>query len=322
MRVIGPEVSLSHARSTLLAFCVFACTYQTLNAQAKAAAAAVSDVGSSTASATTNDEGPAGIVPFVNGPNLSIGTSSQHDSSNGWSSLLTPNLAWRFNRHFAADVNATIYTYINVLVTGGTKAKPTYTPSTKRFIVGDTALNGHFDLARPWLNYNGTVTLGLPSGSDSDGLGAGQPTYNVNNHFEKSFSIFTPDLEVGIGDSSSLVGARIRKSYISVGTLAHFQAGTSIELPFRMSFEADAYEELPIAGQTLYSTTGKGKKKVTTATGTSVAEDNGFNNSLDLPLSRHVTLSGFYNRSLRARIDTAGFSLTFLLKAPPREAAH
>ena len=56
---------------------------------------------------------------------------------------------------------------------------------------------------------------------------------------------------------------------------------------------------------------------VTTTSSKSVGEDNGFLNTLDIPLSGHVTLSGFYNRSLRSHIDTAGFSFTFLLKAPP-----
>ena len=147
-------------------------------------------------------------------------------------------------------------------------------------------------------------------------------TYSINNHFEKDFDIFSPDIEIGIGDSSSLSNARVRKSYTSVGTLAFFQAGVSVDLPHRMSFEAEAYENLPIGAQTLYSTTGKGKKKVTTATTTGIAEDNGFTNSLDIPVASHVTLSGFYNRSLRSHIDTVGFSLTFILRAPPREPSH
>ena len=111
---------------------------------------------------------------------------------------------------------------------------------------------------------------------------------------------------------------RVLKSYVAVGPLAHFQAGTSVDLPFNASFEADAYEELPLAKDLVYSTTGKGKKKVTTATNEDPGEDNGFITSLDIPLSQHVTLSGFYSRSLRDHDDVAGFSLTLLAKAPPR----
>ena len=80
----------------------------------------------------------------------------------------------------------------------------------------------------------------------------------------------------------------------------------------------EAYEELPLAKELIYSTTGKGKKKVTTSTNVGPGEDNGFTTSLDIPLNSHVTLSGFYNRSLRDHDDVGGFSFTFLLKPPPR----
>jgi hypothetical protein len=159
----------------------------------------------------------------------------------------------------------------------------------------------------------------MPSGNSAYGLGAGQVTYTVNNHFEKELGIFTPDIELGYGDSSSLVSAAIRKNYVAVGPQAHFQAGTTVDMPRGMTFEAEAYEEMPLATDLVYSTTGKGKKKKTTATNIGPAEDNGFNTSLDIPVQRHITLSGFYSRSLRDHDDVAGFSLTFMLKAPPKE---
>lgn len=273
-------------------------------------------------SAKMPENGPAGLIPYVKGFNASLGTTTQHDSSNGWSSLLTPNLAYRFDNHFSFDVGAPIYTYINVVETKGTKAKPIYTTATKHFVAGDMNLNGHLQLAPTLFDYELTATVGLPSGNSKYGLGAGQVTYSLVNSFEKSFGMISPNVEVGIGDSSSLEQKRVRKSYVAVGTLAHFLAGFSVDLPRRSVFSASAYEELPLSAQTLYSSTGRGKKKVTTATSKSVGEDNGFETSLDIPVSGHVTLSGFYTRSLRSRTDTAGFSLTFLMKANPREASQ
>lgn len=262
------------------------------------------------------ENGPQGIIPYVKGINVSLGTTSQHDSSNGWTSILTPDVAYRFDRHFSVDATLPIYDYINVEVTGGTTQRPTYALVTKHFALADTELNGHFEVNPALLSYSLTATAGLPTGKKSFGLGAGQPTYNFLNHFEKSFGIVSPDIELGIGSSSGLEGTRIRKSYTSVGTQAYFQAGASLALPRNVNFSADAYEDLPLAAENLYSTTGRGRKKVTTAIGKSLSEDNGFLTSLDIPLNPHVTLSGFYNRSLRSRIDTAGFSFTFLLKAP------
>ncbi len=271
------------------------------------------------ASSTANGAGPIGLVPTTRGFNLTLGTSSQHDSSNGWSSVLTPGLAYRLNRFLSADVTVPIYAYINVEVNSGTKAKPVYTYATKHGALGDTSLAAHLDL-HSLFNYTGTASLGMPSGNSSFGLGAGQATFDLNNHFDTSFGFLTPDIEVGFGDSNSLINRRIRKSYTSVGYNTHFQAGVSIDLPRDISFSADAYEQLPLSSTTVYSTTGRGKKKVTTASTTSAGEDNGFITSLDIPINPHVTLSGFYNRSLRAHDDVAGFSFTFLLRAPPRPA--
>jgi len=276
------------------------------------------ELGGFSAEEMTNDSGPAGIIPVSKGFNVSLGTTSQHDSSSGWSSLLTPNVAYRLDRYFSVDAGVAMYMYINTDDNVGTKTKPVYLYKTKNNVFGDTALSFHGDASFLTIGYNGTVSMGLPSGNTDYGLGAGQVTYNINNHFEKNFGLFTPDIEFGFGDTSTLVNQRVVKSYVAVGPMAHFQAGTAVDLPWRMSFAADAYEELPLDKNLVYSTTGSGKKKVTTATNTDPAEDNGFITSLDIPLSRHVTMSGFYSRSLRDHEDTGGFSFTFLLRPPPR----
>ncbi len=293
-----------------------------LPALAHAQAAAIVDENSATAATTTVD-GASGIVPVQKGFNLSLNTTSQHDSSNGWSSLLTPSAAYRFNKNFSADASIPLYDYIVVEVSSTTTRKVTTTGyATKHFVAGDTVLNGHAQFSPSLFDYELTGTVGFQTGNTTYGLGAGQVTYQFNNTFQQSYGIFTPTIGIGIGDSSSLSQTRVRKAYTSVGTEGVFQAGTSVDLPYDLNFSASAYENLPIAAQTLYSTTGRGKKKVTTATGKSVAEDNGFETSLDIPLTTHVTLSGFYNRSLRSRIDTVGFSFLFLLKAHPKDSVH
>jgi hypothetical protein len=275
------------------------------------------------AAAADNDDGPRGIVPVSRGFNMSLGTSSQHDSSNGWFSLLTPNLAYRLNRHFSVDVGTPIYLYLNDYENVGTTARPVYRYIHKNGVFGDTALSLEGDAEADSIDYSGILSLGMPTGDTAYGLGAGQVTFTFNNRFEKNLLRYTPNIEVGIGNTSGLLDRRIYKSYIAVGPMAHFQAGISVALPRNLSFEADAYEELPLDKNLVYSTTGKGKKKVTTVTNEDPGEDNGFLTSLDIPLSRHVTLSGFYNRSLRDHDDVGGFSFTFILKGPPREeTAH
>ena len=290
------------------------------NAQALATGSPSEIVGSRTASATTNDAGPSGIIPFAQGFNASLGASTQYDSGNGWATILTPGLAYRFNPILSINTSVPIYASINVEANTGTKSKPVYTPATEHAVFGDASLAASL-AAHPFLlDYNATFTLGLPSGNTAYGLGAGKPTYDLNNHFEKSFGIFSPDIEFGAGSSSNLVRPRVRKTYTSVGALAHFQAGTSIDLPFSLSFEADAYELLPLNSSTVYSGARSGKKKATATSPTDTAEDNGFTTSLDIPVTPRTTLSSFYDRSIRNADDTVGLSLTFLLKPPPKTA--
>jgi hypothetical protein len=290
-------------------------------------AQAAADITSTEDKASTNDVGPEGLVPLTRGFNASLVTTSQHDSSDGWSSILIPDLAYRFDQHFSLNLEVPVFPYVNVTrtanITGpnGVVTGTTTSQVPRHFLMGDSALIGSFDTHSNWLDYNLSTTLGIPTGDSSKGLGAGQVTYAVVNHFEHALNDYiTPDLELGIDDSPNLVNLRVHKSFTDVGTSAHFQFGFGFSLPFDTYFETDAYEELPLSTQTVTSTTTKGKKgkKTVTKSQESIGEDNGFTNSLDIPLNRHITLSGFYNRSLRDRIDTAGFSLTFLLRGTRR----
>jgi hypothetical protein len=324
-------VSTSHPRSGLLSSVsavVFCLTWApSIPAQAQvqpqtksqiqaSTAAELDELAAISAAVSINDSGPASMIPVAKGFNASVTTISQHDSTNTWSSMLFPNAVYRFNRYFSIDASSLVYTYINYLSNIGNDAKPVYTWAIHGGIWGDTTVSFQGNARALSTNYSGTFSLGLPSGNTEHGLGAGQVTYNFNNHFERSFRMFTPDIELGLGDTSNLVDQRILKSYISVGPMAHFQAGTYVDLPRNMTFEANAYEELPLDTNIVYSVTTKGRRKITTATNTDPTEDNGFMTSLDIPMSPHVTLSGFYDRSLRNRIDVAGFSLTYILRAP------
>jgi len=277
------------------------------------------------ATSANNSEGPAGMVPFSRGFNATLITTSQHDSTSGWSNLLTPNVAWRFSRHFSMNAEVPLYTYLNVsIVTGqvliNNVETNTYKTETQNFQLGDTTIAGDFELHPSFLDYNFTATLGTPTGNFPYGLGAGQYTYNINNHFEHNFfGWLDPEIELGIGDSSTLLDSSIRKSFVAVGEQAHFEAGLNIALPwFEAEFSSDAYEDMPLSSQTVTTTTNKGKKGtvklVKSTTQESIGEDNGFANTLEIPLTRHVSLSGFYNRSLRNHEDTAGFSIAYLLR--------
>lgn len=275
---------------------------------------------------STNDDGPEGVVPAQKGFNASLNTTSQHDGAAGWQSILTPNVAYGFNKHVSVNVGLPVYAYQVVSrQTGVDKATKAavYSNVAEHFLLGDTSLTGELSLGSKWLDYSLSGALGMPTGDDADGLGAGQFTYTFTNHFEHAVTDWlTPEIELGIGDSPNLDDARLRKSYTTVGTGAHFQAGVNVQMPKGITFDAEAYEDLPLSTQTVNSVTtsgkkGKNAKSVTTTSQKSIGEDNGFLNTLDVPLG-HVVFSAIYNYSLRNKDSTAGFGITFLLKAPRR----
>jgi len=307
-----------------------------VDALTKQLASVADEAGSTTASASTNDSGPVGIVPLTHGFNASLGSTSQHDSSNGWSSIITPNVAYRFSPHWSMNVGLPIYGHIeidtakNITNKAGVVTSQAYLFKARSFLFGDTNIAAEFEAHPRPFDYNVTASLGAPTGDYPNGLGAGQVTYSINNHFEHAIGDwFTPELELGIGDSSDLIDSRVHKSYTDIGENAHFQFGFGFSLPLDINFTTDAYEDLPLSSQTVTSSTtngkkGKQEKTIITTSQESFGEDNGFLNTLDIPLNGHVTLSGFYNRSLRNKIDTAGFSLTFLLRSAPHghESIH
>jgi len=96
--------------------------------------------------------------------------------------------------------------------------------------------------------------------------------------------------------------------------MAHFQAGTAFSLTRRVTFNTAAYEELPLAKDLIFSTTVKGKKKITTSTNADPVEDNGFLTSVTMHVSSRLSMSTFYSRSLRDHNDIAGFSFTFAVR--------
>ena len=271
--------------------------------------------------ATNNNDGPSGIIPRVPGLNASVTSSTQHDSVTGWANLLTPNVAYRFNKYLSADASASVFTTINVNAKSTGKAATSATQlKTVHGAATDTAIAGHLDLpVTSSVEYTFTSTLGLPTGNKAYGLGAGQVSYDLNNHFERDMFL-SPYVEAGFGDTSQLLNRRVRRNQTSVGNLAHFEAGGSADLPLHASFNLSAFESLPIGNQNITATKTVRKKTVTVVTGTTgLAEDNGFNSSLDIPVKKHLAVSGFYTRSLRQHSDTAGISLTYFARAKKTE---
>ena len=105
----------------------------------------------------------------------------------------------------------------------------------------------------------------------------------------------------------------------SQGPLSHYQVGVGVALPFGASFDAAAYEQLPVGDQKIYALASgaAGRRGELVVTGRKIAEDNGFINSLDVPMGGHMTFSAYYNRSLRYHSDTVAVGYTYVLRGAP-----
>lgn len=276
-----------------------------------------------TTSGSSGGQLPAGVVPVFRGPNLSLASTSQHDSTSGWSSLLTPSLAYRFDTHWSVNASfpmfATVNTYQQTAPAhGGTAA--TYGFVNHHFVPGDTAAAAEFSSHAGGFEDTLGATVSIPTGDPALGLGAGHSTFEISNHIDHSIGDYiTPELEFALDNSPNLTLRRVRKSYTATGLSAHLQGGLGISLPRNINLSIDGYDDLPLGSQAV---TGK-KKKAAVSAQSSDGEDNGIMSSLDIPVSRHLTASGFYNRSFHDSTDIAGVTLTFLLRAAPHpDAAH
>jgi hypothetical protein len=255
-----------------------------------------------------------GITDSLHGWNAGATFSGVHDSVTGWATLFTPAIGYSFNDTFSIDATIPIYMY-RLAESRSTHPKPNAQLVNQRGEPGDIVFGLHAQFVPRQFQYQLTGLFTAPTGDEAYGLTTGRVTFDISNYFQRSFGRITPNLEVGGGDSSTLVNRIVTKNYTSLGPLAHFQLGLGFDLFRGMSFETEAYEQLPIGDQKIYGPSRNGK--ATVVTGHNVTEDNGFTNSLDVPLTRQFTLSGYYSRSLRLHTDTTAVGLSYVLRSTP-----
>jgi hypothetical protein len=253
------------------------------------------------------------FIEPVRGVNAGLTVSGVHDSATGWATLAIPFISYSFSDIFSADASIPVYMY-RLAAGRSTYPMPAEALITKRGELGDIIVGLHAQFIPAFAQYRITAALSAPTGDQSYGISTGRVTFDLNNHFERTYRRLTPKLEIGAGDSSALVDRIVTKHYTSLGPLAHFQVGFIVDLIHGTSFSSDAYEQLPIGDQKVYGYSRR--RKATVVTGLNVTEDNGFINSLDIPINRHTTLSGYYSHSLRLRTDTSSIGITYILRAP------
>jgi len=259
---------------------------------------------------------PNRLSRIASGFNASLTFTGLHESDTGYATLLTADAEYNFNDTFSMDASFPVYLY-RLAPSLRNNPPPGQLLVPLRGDPGDTEFGLNGEWSNRAFSYIGTFSFTAPTGDATYGLSSGHWTVDYTNHFEHTFGLFTPDIEIGIGDSNELANRSINQNYTSLGALSHFQAGFSLDLIHDSSLSIDAYEDLPIGDQKIYQSVRRGHIIINQATGVNLSEDNGFINELEIPLSDHLTLSGYYIRSLRLHTDSAAASLTYTFRVPP-----
>jgi hypothetical protein len=258
-----------------------------------------------------------GVSTLLRGLNAGITFSGVHDSSIGWYNVVTPALSYTFSSHYSADASLSIYPYRLV-------QKQTSTGNLRQGLVpnlrdlGDTSIGLHANFNPRIFRNTTTASFTAPTGDRSAGLGTGKVTFDFSNHMERTFKQTGFLVDFGVGNSSGLFNNIVTNDYTSLGPLAHFQEGIIVWLPSHSYIQSVAYEQIPIGNQTLYANPGPPSSPTRTViSGKDIGQDNGITTSLGLPLTEHITLSSYYNRSFRQNLDTVSIGLTYVLHGTP-----
>ncbi len=258
-----------------------------------------------------------GVSTLLDGFNAGFTFSGVHDSSIGWYNVVTPAVSYNFSPHFSADASVSIYPYRLTANDDTAASSAPLVPDLGD--LGDTLLGMHASFYPHAVQNTTTASMTIPTGNRSAGLSTGRVTFDLSDHMERYFGRTGAVLDLGIGDSSGLFNRLVSQEYNSLGPIAHFQTGLVFWLPGRNYIESLAYEQLPIGDQKVYTTLVRpGFPPRRVVTGRNVSEDNGFTTSVGMPLTTHVTLTSYYNRSLRLHLDTVSVGMTYVFRGTPR----
>ena len=255
-----------------------------------------------------------GVGTIFRGLNAGITFSGVHDSVIGWYNVVTPAIGYTFSKHYSADASVSVYPYRLVQKQLPT-VPPTFQLVTDLGDKGDTLIGVHASFGTGLFRSTTTAYLSAPTGDQAVGLGTGKVTFDFSDHLERYIHKTAIIVDIGAGNSSGLYNSLVTRSYSSVGDLAHFQEGIVFWVLGRNYIQSVAYEQVPFGTQTVFTTQGPpGSPPVPAASTSNFSEDNGVTTSLGIPLTAHLTLSGYYNRSLRQHDDTVSTGITYVFR--------
>jgi hypothetical protein len=224
---------------------------------------------------------------------------------------LTSSATYHFGERFSLGAGIPVYLDRSTSTTGTTTS--------------DGIGNFFVTLGASWkgsaVNYGASLTGSAPTGDSAKGLSTGHATFDWNNRFEHSFSILTPFVDAGVGNSISDTRF-FHRPFTSFGHLAQFEGGTDVDLSHGFSLTLSAYDIMPWGTQTIFSravakgTTGAGgqhgrvfESNHQTTGGASINQDNGFTAGVNLSPKSYLDLDVGYTRSVKFAFNTFSWGI-------------
>ena len=92
----------------------------------------------------------------------------------------------------------------------------------------------------PALDFSTSLNGSVPTASTMKGLSTGHVTIDWSNHVAHEFDLFTPFLDLGLGNR--IPDTRfLHHPYLSYGDVAHFEGDSEVDLGHRLSVIASGY---------------------------------------------------------------------------------
>ena len=230
-------------------------------------------------------------------------------------------VGWDFNKHFG--IFGGVPFYIANIPGSSATATTAATSSTNTHGIGNAYVGMVFRAPSPTLGYAGAITVSAPTGSTSTGLSTGRAGVDFTNHFDHSFSNFTPFVDAGVSNTvpDSTLFAR---PFTSLGAIAHFEEGADYEVVKHTYIGASAYEIVPFGNQKIFSKLvgkggqggggGKGSNPFdnnAVSSGADLTRENGFNGWVAFEPTPLWRVEAGFTRSATFNLNSFAFNLRF-----------
>jgi hypothetical protein len=234
--------------------------------------------------------------------------------SDGQVMVFTSSASYHFNQHFSAGIGIPFYV---------DHVSPSTTGTSSSSGVGNVFATVRAAWKNPLLNYATSITGAAPSGDSKKGLSTGYATFNWDNRLDHDISVLTPFVDLGLANSVTDTRQFLRP-FTTYGYLAHFEAGSDVDLTHSFSLTLSGYDIAPWGTQSLISrivpagTPGKSgsashgrafENSPVTTGGATLTSDDGISTDLSFNPKPYLDFDLGYSRSVHYALNSVSVGI-------------